>query len=150
MTLAMNPVLTIIMPVYNASRYVAQAIEGILEQTYDDFELIIADDGSTDGSREIIERYKDQRIILSPNSSNLGKTTTVNRIFKTARGRYVTIHDADDVSEPSRFEIQLETLDRDSSMVLCGSNFSVMNAEGKVLRASRLHLSDADLKAGLW
>lgn len=90
-----NISLTVIMPVFNAAPYVGEAIESILGQTYGDFELIIADDGSTDGSREVIEKYNDPRIILSHNLKNVGKTATVNRLFKMARGSYVTIHDAD-------------------------------------------------------
>lgn len=146
----MTPSLTVIMPVYNAAPYVGEAIESILTQTYGGFELIIADDGSTDDSRESIQGYRDQRIIISHNSNNLGKTATVNRLFRMASGYYVTIHDADDISEPSRFEIQLKKMRSDPMMVFCGSNFSVVNTSGNLLGTSNLNVNDSDLREGLF
>lgn len=146
----MIPQLSVIMPVYNAAPYVGEAIESILGQTYGDFELIIADDGSTDGSREVIEKYNDPRIILSHNLKNVGKTATVNRLFKMARGSYVTIHDADDASEPRRFEVQLEKMNIDATLVFCGCNFTAVSIDGKLKGTSNLMVHNSDLKEGMF
>lgn len=146
----MIPQLSVIMPVYNAAPYVGEAIESILGQTYGNFELIIADDGSTDESKEVIARYNDPRIIVSHNPGNLGKTATVNRLFGMARGIFVTVHDADDVSEPTRFEIQLQKLNSDPTLVFCGSNFCGLNTSGKVFGISNLSVDNDDLKEDLF
>jgi glycosyltransferase involved in cell wall biosynthesis len=117
--------LSVILPVYNTEKFVAQAIESILNQTFVDFELIIADDGSKDGSCKIVNAYaeQDDRIIISHNEINQGKVKTVNRLFEMCRGKYLTIHDADDWSELARFQIQLDFLQKFDKNVLCGSNF---------------------------
>jgi glycosyltransferase involved in cell wall biosynthesis len=125
---AVNPILSVILPVYNAEKYVAKAIESILNQTFGDFELIIADDGSKDGSSGIVNTYarQDDRIIISHNEINQGKVKTVNRIFEICRGKYVTVHDADDWSEPSRFEAQLKELESNPKVGFCGTNYMII------------------------
>lgn len=127
-----NPILSVILPVYNAEKYVAQAIESILNQTYINFELIIADDGSKDRSKEIVDSYadKDSRVIISHNDTNQGKVKTVNRLFEKCRGKYVTVHDADDWSELSRFEAQLNKLESHPKVGFCGTNFIISGRHG--------------------
>jgi len=124
-----NPKLSVIMPVYNCEEYVAQAIQSILDQTFKDFELIIADDGSKDKSKLIIETFamRDVRIIVSNNYMNLGKVKTVNRLFEITKGEYITIHDADDWSELNRFEEQISFLNDNPNVGFCGTNFYTHN-----------------------
>src|SRR6185312_7739382 len=104
-----SPVVSVVMPVFNTERYVARATESILGQSFGDFEFIIIDDGSTDGSRGILERYarQDGRIRLV-SRANTGYAVALNEGLGMARGEFVARMDSDDVSKPERFERQVE------------------------------------------
>ena len=108
------------MPVYNAERFLREAVESILSQTFTDFEFLIIDDGSTDGSAALLKSYTDPRLCLVQNSVNLGLTATLNRGLKEARGEYVARMDADDVSLPERFAKQVTFLDRHPKIGIVG------------------------------
>ena len=116
------PVVSVILTSYNCGPYIGQAIRSILEQSYTDFELLISDDCSTDNSREIIAGMAkgDPRIRYFPQDKNLGLVHNYNFLFKQVRGELVAIQDADDWSEPTRFEKQVEVL-RDPAFVLVGT-----------------------------
>ena len=116
------PVVSVILTSYNCGPYIGQAIRSILEQSYTDFELLISDDCSTDNSLEIIAGLAkgDPRIRYFPQDKNLGLVHNYNFLFKQVRGELVAIQDADDWSEPSRFEKQFEVL-RDPAFVLVGT-----------------------------
>jgi glycosyltransferase involved in cell wall biosynthesis len=88
------------MPVYNPGAFLPEAIESILRQTYRDFELIVVDDASTDGSLEIISSYADSRIVLLCNEENRGVALTRNRGLSVARGEYTALMDAEGMSRP--------------------------------------------------
>ncbi|WP_273566615.1 glycosyltransferase family 2 protein [Maribacter halichondriae] len=102
------PVLTVVMPIYNGERYVGEAIDSILRQTFADFELIIINDGSTDGSLDIIKSYQDNRIRIINNIKNQGIPYNRNLGLKEAKGAFLCWADCDDVSLPTRFEKQLD------------------------------------------
>ncbi|MFM7856975.1 MAG: glycosyltransferase family 2 protein, partial [Flammeovirgaceae bacterium] len=99
--------LTIVMPVYNAAPFVHEAVESILSQTFQDFELWIIDDASTDDSLAILMSFKDLRIKLRKNPTHLGRLVTVNAVVPDIVSPYFTITDADDVSHPKRLEKQI-------------------------------------------
>lgn len=101
------PEISVVMPAYNASRYIHEAIESILNQSFEDFEFIIIDDASEDNTSEIIKSYKDSRIVFLQNQKNLGVARTLNRGIDGAKGRYIVRMDADDISVPRRMERQL-------------------------------------------
>ncbi len=101
-----NPKITVLMSVYNGEKYLRNAVGSILNQTITDFEFIIINDGSTDGSREILESYNDDRIVLI-NQNNTGLTKALNKGLSLARGEYVARIDADDSANPARLEKQL-------------------------------------------
>lgn len=122
--------LSVIMPAYNCQKYVEQAIQSILIQTMPDFELIVADDGSNDHTRKLIDSVDDTRIIRSHNEKNMGKVNTVNRLFGMCRGLFITIHDADDFSHPHRFEKQINFMIQNPEYALCGTNFYSGNKNG--------------------
>ncbi|GAI32307.1 unnamed protein product, partial [marine sediment metagenome] len=84
-----NPLVTVLMPVYNGEKYLEQAINSILNQTFKDFEFLIIDDGSTDNSVEIIKSFNDSRIKLFLNNKNLKLIATLNRGIKLANGKYI-------------------------------------------------------------
>src|SRR5258707_4901962 len=92
------PRLSVLLPVYNAAESVARAVESILGQSFADFEVIIVDDGSTDGSDEILRRFQDPRVHLS-SRENRGLAESLNEALRSARGEFVARQDADDISE---------------------------------------------------
>ena len=100
------------MPIFNGERFVREAVESILDQTFTDFEFLIIDDGSTDGSVEIIAAYDDPRIRLVANSKNLGVTASLNRGIDLAAGEYIARMDCDDISLPSRLAEEVAYLDQ--------------------------------------
>lgn len=120
------------MPVYNAGNYVQQAIESILCQSYTNWELLVCDDNSQDNSLSILESFRDPRIKIYSNKTNLKKPKTVNKLFGFAKGQYITIHDADDISDPLRFEKQINQLES-SSAIFCGCNIEYISEGGKRL-----------------
>jgi glycosyltransferase involved in cell wall biosynthesis len=128
------PLISVCMPVYNAERYVAEAVESILAQTYRNFEFLIADDGSTDGSLTILKRYEaqDPRIRLW-SRPNAGYVVRLNEMLDEARGDLVARMDADDVALPERFEHQVDFLRDNPDHVLVGSQVLVIDPEGDPL-----------------
>ncbi len=126
------PLISILMPAYNASAFLAQAIECILSQTYQNIELLIADDASTDNTRNLIEAYaqKDTRIKLCHNKTNLGYLKTWNNLIAQAKGDFIAFQDADDFSDLSRLQLQFEFLTRHFEIALVGTNFSYIDARG--------------------
>jgi len=108
--MADRPKVTVLMSAYNAERYVAEAVDSVLAQTFPDFEFLIFEDASTDGTREILRRYADPRIRLVENETNLGLTRNLERGMLMARGESVARMDADDISMPERWARQFEYL----------------------------------------
>ena len=126
-----NPRLSVLLSAYNAENYITEAIESILNQEFRDFELLIADDGSDDNTRLVIDSYSyDSRVRILHNEKNEGKTITINRLFVLSRGTYVTIHDADDISLELRFQKQLDLLYSDPELVMCGCSFVSFTGHG--------------------
>lgn len=122
------------MPVYNCKRYVSQAIESILNQTYSGWELYVCDDGSTDGTQEILQGYrgKDHRLHVMFNHSNVGKIATVGRAYKFLKGRHVIFHDSDDISHPERFQLQMDAFQEDRSIGLVGCGYVMIDQRERV------------------
>ncbi len=125
--------LTVLLPVYNAEAFLRPAIESILGQSFGDFELLIMDDGSTDGSREVAASYDDPRIRRLDNGRNLGLIATLNRGLNLAQGEYIARMDADDRSFPERFERQLNFLDRHPEVGVCGTWYQRTSPTGATL-----------------
>jgi len=106
-----TPKVTVLMSLYNEERSVAHAIQSILAQTYTDFEFLIIDDGSTDGSKAVVDSFDDPRIRLV-SRPNKGLTPSLNEGIGLAHGAYIARQDADDVSMPTRLEREVALLDR--------------------------------------
>lgn len=125
-----DPIISVIMPVYNAEKYLDEAIQSILNQTYKDFEFIIINDGSTDDSLKIIEDYakQDNRIVLI-NRENRGLITSLNEGLERANGTYLARMDADDISLPERFQQQLEYMEK-NELDICGCHYFLINEVG--------------------
>lgn len=115
-------VVSVLMPVFNGEKYLAEAIESILNQTYSDFEFIIINDGSTDGTAEIIERFRQRdRRIKVYDQSNQGLVASLNRGMNLAQGVYIARMDADDISLPERFASQVMFMDQQPEIGICGT-----------------------------
>ncbi|MFH1503095.1 MAG: glycosyltransferase [Candidatus Diapherotrites archaeon] len=130
-----NPKISVILPVYNAKKFLEETITSILNQSFEDFEFIIINDESKDKSLEIIKKYskKDKRIILLNNKKNLGCVNTRNRGLKMARGEYIAVMDSDDVSLRDRFKIQADYLDKHPEIFLIGGSAIIIDEEGNRL-----------------
>ena len=115
------PKVTVLIPVYNGHRYVAQAIESILDQTFTDFELLLIDDGSTDRSVDVLRSYSDPRVRLVLNERNLGIPGTLNKSLGLARGKYFAVLDNDDYARPERLERQVDFLERHPDFAAVGT-----------------------------
>jgi len=113
--------ISVIMPVYNAERYVREAVQSVLNQHFGDFELLLINDGSTDGSESVLLGISDPRIRYIRNEGNKGLIYTLNRGIALAQGGLIARMDADDVCDPERFAKQVAEFDRDPELVLCGS-----------------------------
>ncbi len=116
-----EPLVTVLMSVYNAEAYLSEAVESVLAQTYQNFEFLIVDDASTDQSAVIIDGYPDHRIRLIRNQTNLGLTTSLNKGLAQARGKYIARTDADDVSYSVRLERQVAFMEAHPVVGLCGT-----------------------------
>jgi len=116
-----TPKVSVIMSVYNGERYLREAVESILNQTFTDFEFIIIDDSSTDSTRAILASYDDPRLVFVRNEANIGLTRSLNKGLSLARGKYVARQDADDVSLPQRLEKQMSYVVQHPQVVLLGT-----------------------------
>ena len=115
------PLISIVLPVYNAEQYVKDTIKSILIQSYQNFELIIINDGSTDNSEEYIVQFKDTRIKYIKNEKNLKLIQTLNLGLSVAKGKYIARIDADDIALPNRFEKQIDFLENNLEYGIVGS-----------------------------
>jgi hypothetical protein len=127
------PKVSVVMSVYNGERYLREAMDSILNQTFRDFEFIIIDDASTDGTAGILQGYDDPRIVLLTNANNIGLTESLNRGLGSARGKYIARMDADDISLPKRLEKQVAYLDAHPEVGLLGTWAEVIDDEGAKL-----------------
>lgn len=139
--------LSVVMPVYNGERYLEDAINSVLSQTFKDYELLIIDDGSTDSSIKIIQSIEDSRIRFLRNGKNQGIAYTRNIGLKEAKGSYLAWMDCDDLIEPNRFEIQINYLKSNLEIGICGTAQNRFG-EGKP-RVTREYTDTEMIKAAL-
>jgi len=130
-----NPLVSVIMPVFNSASFLASAIDSILFQTYTNFELIIIDDASTDKSRQIISQYakKDKRIKFIKNKINLGVSLSTNIGISQAKGQFIAKMDSDDISLPSRLEKQIKYLQKHPRTIAVGGQCMVINETNQII-----------------
>lgn len=117
-----NPDISVILPVFNEEKYINEAIESILNQSHKNFEFIIINDGSTDRTKEIIEKYclVDSRIVLV-NQSNKGLVASLNRALSLSKGTYIARMDHDDISMPARLKLQFQYMETHPEIGICGT-----------------------------
>jgi glycosyltransferase involved in cell wall biosynthesis len=132
-----TPKVTVLMPVYNAERFLREAIDSILIQTFEDFEFIIIDDGSTDGSKDIVRSYIDPRIRFFENEINLGISETLNKGIKLAACEMIARMDADDVSYPHRLQKQYNYMTQHPNCALLSTWARVVTEDKRFVRLER-------------
>ena len=145
------PTLSVIMSVYNAEKYLSQAIESILNQSFEDFEFIIIEDCSTDNSLKIIKNYviNDKRIRIIQKAKNKkmrGFIENLNIGLSEAKGKYIARMDSDDISHPDRFEKQVLFLDSHPNVFMVGSAINFIDENGKLIRKYEALETDDKIK----
>ncbi|RWU07563.1 glycosyltransferase family 2 protein [Pedobacter chitinilyticus] len=138
-----NPIVTVFMAVYNGEKYIKEAIESVLTQSYRDFELLIINDGSTDKTLDVIAQFKDPRIRLLHNDGNRGLTYTRNHGVKEARGEYFAILDSDDIAMPNRLKIQVDYMNANADVAICGGQAVLIDGSSKEIRPYKVHSGDS-------
>lgn len=135
------------MSVYNAEKYLEEAIDSIVNQTYQDFEFIIINDCSTDNSGAILNQYKQryEQIVLISNSSNLGLTKNLNKALSIAKGDFIARMDADDISELNRFEVQHAFLHNNPNIDVLGSFSRNIDEKGTITGKRTAPISHRDI-----
>lgn len=141
------PTLSVLMPVYNAERYLAEAMESILQQTFTDFEFLIINDGSTDRSLSILQRYaaEDPRIRLV-SRANTGYVQALNEMLALAEGEFIARMDADDISLPNRFAHQVEFLQQQPDVVCVGGAQAWIDEAGRFLSCLSAPQEDSEIQ----
>jgi glycosyltransferase involved in cell wall biosynthesis len=135
---ASSPAVSVLLPVYNRERLIADAIRSILAQSFADLELIVVDDGSTDGSAEVVKSFSDSRIRIVSHPANRGIPAARNTALDEARGRFIAWLDSDDVARPSRLAEQVGFLERNHEIAMVGSCAGKIDGEGRRLGGIRL------------
>jgi glycosyltransferase involved in cell wall biosynthesis len=128
-----HPTVSVLMTVYNAGEFLKPAIDSLRTQTFTNFELIIIENGSTDGSREIVRSYDDPRLKIFEFDKNIGRTPALIAAFEKARGELVAILDADDIAFPQKLEYQVKYLAAQPDVVLLGTQCEFMNQNGDIV-----------------
>ena len=127
---------SVVMPVYNGERYLKEAMESILNQTFRDFEFIIINDASTDKSEEIIKSFIDSRIIYIKNDKNLGQAESLNKGIRNTRGLYVARMDQDDISLPERISVQSAYMEANREVAILGTWIQEIDKDNNAIRRS--------------
>ncbi len=136
------PVVSVLMSVYNGQKFLDEAVQSVLNQSFTDFEFLIVDDGSTDTTINILEKYSDPRIKIIKNETNLGLIASLNKLIKASNGKYLARLDSDDIAHPERFKLQVEAMECDKNLVLLGSNCRFINEDSHVIYGGRTHFSE--------
>jgi hypothetical protein len=145
------PTVSVVMSVFNGERFLSEAVDSVLNQSFRDFEFIIIDDGSTDGTADILARYQkaDPRVVVH-HHPNKGQVPSLNTGCGLARGRYIARIDADDVALPERLERQVACLEQNPQVALLGSSISNIDEMGRHLSTWPLPTGDKEIKERLF
>lgn len=140
------PIVSIILPAYNAECTIKESIQSIVNQTFRDWELIVINDGSSDNTEKVIQSFQDPRIIYVRNECNKGLIYTLNRGLDMANGKYIARMDADDISLPNRIEKQVQFMDSRRDVIISGTQIELFGNERKKYPKRKLPTRDKDLK----
>lgn len=145
-----EPRITVLMPIYQAERYLEEAVESVLAQSFDDFELLALEDGSTDASPHILDALagRDDRIRVR-RTEHIGLVTQLNRGLAEARGEFIARMDADDISHPERFERQLAYLGAHPECVAVGTGVHEVDPERRLIRTLDIPITHSEIESRL-
>lgn len=149
----LSPLVSVLMPAYNREKYIGEAIESVLAQTYTHWELIIVDDGSTDRTAEIVKSYqaKDKRIILYQFAENKGIPYARNQCLALAKGEYLANLDSDDIALPERLEKQVKFMEENPEVGICGSKYVFIDDKNrKINEAFYMPTENEEIKVNLF
>ena len=142
-----GPLVSVLLAAHDAERFLGAAVQSVLGQTENDLELVVVDDGSTDGTAELLARLADPRLVVLRNEQRSGLAASLNRALGAATGRYAARLDADDVALPSRLERQLAALRARPELALVGSSVLELDENG---RPGRAHVMPSGARAVRW
>jgi len=144
----MQPLVSVIIPIFNAEKYLRYSLESIFNQTYKNLEIILVDDNSADGSFEIAKKYSglDSRIILLKNDVNMKLSKTLNLGILASSGVYITRMDADDISALDRIERQVNVLEGDPNCCIVGSDIEIIDENSRILGSRTYHYDDLSIR----
>lgn len=140
-----EPLVSVILPVYNGEEYLQEAIDSILQQTYKNIEFIIINDGSTDKTDEIVNKYKHEPKLIYINRNNKGLVYSLNEGISLASGFYIARMDADDIAFPSRISKQVEYFEKYNDIAVLGSRVECIDENGQYVKCCRRPLSDVNI-----
>lgn len=144
----MQPLISVLIPVYNCERYIQDAVESVINQTYKNLEIIIDNDCSTDSTLDILlnlER-RDNRIKIISNESNLGYLRTFNKLLRHANGQYISFLDADDLLSSDKIDLQRRAFEKNPNLGLVGCNYAAISTNGKFVNKSSFPLSYTEIR----
>lgn len=127
------PKISVLMPVFNCRQYIEDSVNSILNQTFSDFEFLIIDDSSTDGTFEYLKSLTDPRITLIRKPQNTGYTVSLNIGLKMAKGKYIARMDGDDISLSDRFAKQVTFMDANPDIIVCGGGYEAIGSDFKFI-----------------
>ncbi len=142
----MKPLVSVVMSVYNGEAFVAEAVKSILRQSFENFEFIIGNDGSTDKTANILRSFSDKRIKLTHFRKRLTLTLALNKLLKKATGSLIARMDADDRAHPQRLAQQTLFLQRHAKYALVGSWFRLIDADGTKIRTMKMPVTDGEIR----
>ncbi|MEP6465884.1 MAG: glycosyltransferase [Parafilimonas sp.] len=146
-----TPLVSVVIPCFNAEKFVEAAVRSIMQQSYTNLEIITIDDCSTDNTLSILKKLslKDARIVLLTNEKNLGIVSTLNKGIHTARGKYIARMDADDISVAERISMQVQYLEANNNVAMCGANYIMIDEKGNKTGSLKFPQHDENIKAEL-
>lgn len=142
-----NPLVSVVIPVFNGARYIAEALNSVLVQTLKEFEIVVVNDGSTDSTAHIISGYSDSRIRLVDHNNNYGLAEARNTGINNSRGKYIALLDGDDISDPTRLAEQVKEMERDQRIVFLGSWATIIDDKSRPTgKLWKMESRDEDLR----
>ena len=129
----MVPEVSVIIPTYNRAHYICSAIQSVLNQTFEDFEIIVVDDASTDDTREIIDKFEDERIYYIRHKKNRGGSASRNTGIKHSRGKFIAFLDDDDLWMRNKLEKQLDLINKTSEIGVVYTGVLLINNSGQII-----------------
>ncbi|MBC7865107.1 MAG: glycosyltransferase [Bacteroidia bacterium] len=144
------PLISVVLPLYNAEKFIEAAVRSILDQSFRDLELIVLNDGSKDNSLAVLNAIKDERLIVI-DQANMGMGPTINKGIALAKGKYIARQDHDDLSAPERLTKQLAFLEANPAVALVGTAAEIIDENGKATGRFHKHVcSNMEIRATLY